>query len=69
MEYIILESNGYTDVYSFQEDVNAKISEGYKPVGGLSVIPNDLLDKYNESVKFYQAMYREVELPIGVVQV
>jgi hypothetical protein len=59
MDYIILESNGATNAFSFQAEVTAKIEEGYKPVGGLSVIPNDLFGKYDDGVKFYQAMCRE----------
>lgn len=56
MEYIIVASNGYTDSMMFQQEIQQKIYEGFNPVGGLSAIPVDILDKHNNQVLFYQAM-------------
>jgi hypothetical protein len=58
-DYIVLKSNGCTNEYTFQEQVSEKIKEGFIPIGGLTVIPKDIMDRYDESVTFYQAMYRE----------
>ena len=56
MEYIIVTSNGYTDSMLFQQEIQQKIDDGFKPIGGLSAIPVDIIDKYNYQVVFYQAM-------------
>jgi len=61
-DYIILKSNGATNEYSFMDEVNRKINEGYSPVGGLSVLPGNLLDIYNTNIFYYQAMYKSEEI-------